>query len=310
MKNILILGAGGDIGQSVFKILNDYNWIGNIIGTDINLNTASRLLFDKLYQIPKCNEKEYLNSIKKIIEKESIDNILPISEPEIRFFHQKKIRLIGKTPLILANDLALSVGLDKMSTYEFLKINNLPCPKTQYLNLPLELDFPFIAKSNQGSGSKKIFIVKDNLDLDYLKNKYPQHILQEFLPEQEGEYTCGLFRSSRGEIRHVVFKRELLNGFSVFGEVIENKMINSLLIKLANLLDLNGSINIQLRLVEGVPYIFEINPRFSSTVRFRDLIGFKDLLWVLQDFMNENISFNDGKLKGTKFYKGFNEYIL
>ena len=48
--NILILGAGGDIGQSIFKILKEINWIKSIVGTDININSASSVLFNKYYQ--------------------------------------------------------------------------------------------------------------------------------------------------------------------------------------------------------------------------------------------------------------------
>ena len=42
--------------------------------------------------------------------------------------------------------------------------------------------------------------------------------------------------------------------------------------------------------MNGKPYVFEINPRFSSTVRFRDLFGFKDVLWVLEDEIKTVIS--------------------
>ena len=35
--------------------------------------------------------------------------------------------------------------------------------------------------------------------------------------------------------------------------------------------------NIQLRMKDGIPFIFEINPRFSSTVYIRSIIGFPDL---------------------------------
>jgi carbamoyl-phosphate synthase large subunit len=54
-------------------------------------------------------------------------------------------------------------------------------------------------------------------------------------------------------------------------------------IKIAKKLELNGSINIQLRLHEGLPYIFEINPRFSSTVFIRSELGFNDVAWSLGD---------------------------
>jgi carbamoyl-phosphate synthase large subunit len=41
--------------------------------------------------------------------------------------------------------------------------------------------------------------------------------------------------------------------------------------------------NIQLRLTDQGPRVFEINPRFSSTVLMRHRIGFSDLLWALSE---------------------------
>lgn len=307
--NILLLGAGGDIGQSIYKIMSEIKWIQKTVGTDININSASSLLLDKFYRVPKCNDLAYMGKISQIINEENISLILPVSEPEIRHFFQNTIESINNIPLILANSFSLSIGLDKLKTIEFLRDNNLPYPKTQKQNANLDLDYPIIAKSNKGSGSKSIIKIEDEIDLIYVNRKFPHHILQEFLPEDEGEYTCGLFCSSKGEIRHIIFKRDLLSGFSVFGEVVENESINQLLIKIANLLKLKGSINVQLRIVKGIPYIFEINPRFSSTVKFRDLFGFKDVLWVLEDQLNSEISIYKKPPIGSKFFKGFNEYI-
>jgi carbamoyl-phosphate synthase large subunit len=308
--NILLLGAGGDIGQSVFKVLNEIDWVDTISGTDINQKTASKLLFNHFFIVPRCNDETYLDSISKIIKEENISIIIPISEPEIRYFHQKGIIEIAKVPLVLANRFSLTVALEKLATIDFLKKNNLPHPKAQQLDQPITMDYPLIAKSNKGSGSKNIVWIEDELDLTFVKRKHPGHILQEFLPADEGEYTCGLFRSSQGEIRQIVFKRDLMSGFSVYGEVVENEQINVLLVELATKLELRGSINVQLRLVEGIPKIFEINPRFSSTVRFRDLLGFKDILWVLEDHLNEQISNYNKPPLGAKFFKGFEEYIL
>ena len=308
--NILIVGAGGDIGQSIFKILKDIDWINTIVGTDINTKTASSLLFEKFYKLPKCNNKKYFSEIENIVSLEKITLILPVSEPEIRFLFQKKILLINDVPIIIANRLSLFIALDKEKTIEFLKKNKFPHPKTQKQNKKLKLDFPIIAKPNKGSGSKAIILIKDKFDLNYVNRKFPSHILQQYLPEDEGEYTCGLFRSSKGEVRSIIFKRDLMYGISFYGELVENEQISQILIQLANILNLNGSINIQLRLVDGIPNIFEINPRFSSTVRFRDLLGFKDVLWVLEDHLNMEISNYSKPLIGAKFFKGFDEYIL
>ena len=98
----------------------------------------------------------------------------------------------------------LMLDLKKPSN-DFLKKNNLPHPKAQQLDQPITMDYPLIAKSNKGSGSKNIVWIEDELDLTFVKRKHPGHILQEFLPADEGEYTCGLFRSSDESVFHRYF---------------------------------------------------------------------------------------------------------
>lgn len=100
-----------------------------------------------------------------------------------------------------------------------------------------------------------------------------------------------------------------MGGFTGYGEVIEDKNIEDLLHKLAEKIDLVGSINVQLRLTDKGPVVFEINPRFSSTVRFRHLFGFKDLEWSIEDKLNLPVSQYEENSIGKKLYKGFNEYI-
>jgi carbamoyl-phosphate synthase large subunit len=56
--------------------------------------------------------------------------------------------------------------------------------------------------------------------------------------------------------------------------------------------------------------IFEINQRFSSTVLFRHLLGFEDLIWSIEDVLGQEINnYLDDNQIGRKFYKGFSEYI-
>jgi len=78
---------------------------------------------------------------------------------------------------------------------------------------------------------------------------------------------------------------------------------------LAVKLNLIGSINVQLRMNDNLPKIFEINPRFSSTVLFRHLFGFKDLEWSIKDLFGEKLDAYIPPKVGSKFYKGFNEYV-
>ena len=65
----------------------------------------------------------------------------------------------------------------------------------------------------------------------------------------------------------------------------------------------------QLRISENSPKVFEINPRFSSTVFYRHLFGFDDLIWSIEDRLGLELSDNRQHVIGKKFYKGYQEYI-
>jgi carbamoyl-phosphate synthase large subunit len=230
----------------------------------------------------------------------------------LRFFSEQNIlKTIGKAKMITASALALEIGFDKFKTAEFLKKENLPFPETFLAKSLKRIDnFPVILKSKTGSGSKDIHKINSIEEfLFHTKNTIDDYVVQEFISDEKGEFTCGVFRSSSKEIRTQIFKRELTSGYSGYGEVIENTNISNLLEKIAVKLDLVGSINIQLRIKENQPKVFEINPRFSSTVLFRHLLGFEDLIWSIEDLLGYTLSDNRSNVVGRKFYKGFEEYI-
>ncbi|MEY3501426.1 MAG: hypothetical protein RL308_3099, partial [Bacteroidota bacterium] len=151
--------------------------------------------------------------------------------------------------------------------------------------------------------------VWDNETFSLIKKNNPDFIVQEFLDGDREEYTCGLFRSKSGVVRTIILKRELMGGFTGYAEIVKNTDIENLLTKISDKLNLIGSINVQLRLTQKGPVVFEINPRFSSTVRFRHLLGFKDVEWSIEDKLELKISDYIDDSEGKKIYKGFNEYV-
>lgn len=307
--NILVTGCGGDIGQSICKILRKHSLVQKIIGCDIHQNHPGKFLVDEFYLIPFCTLDSYLPELQKLIEDKSIDIIVPASEPELRFFLKKRIiKRIFNRPLIMANHKALEVGFDKLKTALFLMDAALPFPETTLIGEVNNMGYPAVLKSRDGSGSKQVVILNDIEDFQYYKSKHPKFILQEYLGNEKVEYTCGLFRSKIGNCRNVIFNRTLAGGFSNFGIVEQNKDISQLLNNIGDNLELEGSINVQLRLTQKGPIVFEINPRFSSTVLFRDLLGFKDLIWSIEDNLGMAISSYHPIEKGRKFYKGYQEY--
>jgi carbamoyl-phosphate synthase large subunit len=308
--NVLVTGCGGDIGQSIGKILKEQDIFNAVLGADLTRNHAGIIIFDSCFILPRCDNATYLSSLQAVINNNAIDLLIPVSEAEVRFFYDNEITEAKlSVKIIIANREALAVGLDKLATSEFLKNNNLPYPKTGLISLTDKIKLPCIVKSRNGAGSKNVFLAKDDTDINYFKTKFPDFIVQEFLENATEEYTCGLYRSSKGETRNIIFRRTLLGGFSGYGEVVTDSSIEDLLNNIAVTANLQGSINVQLRLSAKGPCVFEINPRFSSTVRFRDMFGFKDVLWSIQDKLNLPIQNYTPVQGGKKFYKGFSEYI-
>jgi carbamoyl-phosphate synthase large subunit len=314
MKNklrVLVTGCGGDIGQSIGKILKSKpDRFSAIFGADIHLEHAGKFIFDACFTLPRCHADEYQATVRQLIQENQIDLIIPISEPELRNIHKQNYQddFFGK-PVIMANWQSLDIGFDKKFTSDFLAKYGLPYPETQLITTYDKSIFPVLIKSRDGSGSKSIHVVEKQEEMDLFKKIYPEFIAQELLSSDSGEFTCGLFRSASGEIRDIVLKRKLMGGFSGYGTREENPVISQLLHELAILLDLRGSINVQLRLVNGIPMIFEINPRFSSTVLFRHLMGYEDVLWSIQDKMGWQIDDYQVNHSITKFYKGFSEFV-
>jgi carbamoyl-phosphate synthase large subunit len=309
--NILITGAGGDIGQSIGKILNQNPICNSLVGADIELESAAKFIFNKFYQLPKCDNSEYLDALKSLVNTFSIDVIIPASEQEIRFFsnNPNAEKLFGDK-LILANLESRMIGLDKLETVEFLRKNGFGFPRTEILKELSKPEYPIILKSRFGSGSKSIFIVDNDEDLNFFKKKYPDFLAQEYISSINQEYTCGLFQSSDKEIRHIVMHRKMMDGGQTgFGEVVENSEIAELLEGIAVKLDLLGSINVQLRMTGARPVVFEINPRISSTVLFRHLLGFHDILWSIYEKFNLPITQYTPPPSHSKFYKGYTEYV-
>lgn len=314
MKNklrVLITGCGGDIGQSIGKILKSRpELFGFVIGADLHKDHAGKFIFDECHTVPRCHEDSYQFEVLHLIDKNEIDIVIPISEPELRQMkkHQYQDDFFGR-PVIMANQQALHVGFDKKMTSDFLAQNELPFPDTFLISDYNKDKYPVLIKSRNGSGNKSIQIVNNHEELTFYQKIYPDFIAQEYLEDQGGEFTCGLFRSTSGEIRDVILKRKLMGGFSGFGSREENPKISELLHQIAVLLNLQGSINVQLRLVNDIPVIFEINPRFSSTVLFRHMMGFEDVIWSIQDKLNMPLDSYKINQAINKFYKGFSEYV-
>lgn len=307
-KRVLITGCGSDIAISIAQILREAGF-KFLIGTDIHPDHPGELFFDKCLVIPRAEAPNYFEVIEDICSKENISIILPISEIEISRFNKSEPRNINDTQVLMPDKTTIDICLNKLKTMSFLKEHGIPTPWTKLVSSGPPISLPCIIKHPESQGSKSVSIVDAGM-VDHLSRIRPEFIWQELLLPNDEEYTCGLYRSKTSEIRTIQIRRKLLDGISVSGTVTNNPDIEHVLHRIAEALDLRGSINVQLRLTQKSPMTFEINPRFSSTVRFRHMLGFQDVLWSLNELLGLKIPAYSPPETGKKIFRVGQEHII
>ena len=308
-KTILVTGCGGDIGIAIGRILKEARTSDRIIGADMTLDGPGKFVFDSVSELPRADDPAYFSELGQLVRSKFVDLIIPMSEPELRNFFKNKLTTVFEgTPVVMANEKAFEFSFDKFKTSQLLNELGLPAPWTRLVE-DEPASYPCIIK-NRGLTGKGGVDVVDRESVDYFRRTRPDDLWQEYLEGEE--YTCGLYGTRTGEMRSIAFRRQLSNGTSGFtssGVVIENQSISRLIEALGIGMNLRGSCNIQLRLTDKGPMIFEINPRFSSTVMFRHKLGFQDLIWSCNEAFGLGAGEYIPPTAGIRFYKGYTEYI-
>lgn len=280
-------GIGGDIGQSVVNILSCYFSDAEIFGSDIHNEFFPSDIYKGIELLPPVTSSAYIERLSEYLSKEKIDIFIPTSEAELRWMIEDDVDPNSlPSHCLMASTKAMKIGFDKFLTSQHLAANGLPAP---WVSLASHSDWgapeiPCIFKSRAGAGNSSVFYIDDHEKSICFQRAFPDYIWQQFLPLSSGEFTCGVYRCLDGSTRVIAMKRRLSSGVTSFAHVVNNPLIETLCVNIAESLDLFGSVNVQLRLVDNnVPMVFEINPRFSSTVGMRHSIGFSDLIWSIEE---------------------------
>lgn len=290
MSTILITGIGGDISQAAATIIKENCIDIKLIGTDMNLEHGGMFYVDKFIQVPPASSVDYLERMRGIIDRFSIDIVIPMTEPELAIF-SPLIDELGENRCITAGKEVITTGIDKLITINAISSLGIPVPWTIHASQEALPELPCIFKSRRGTGSKNIFVVETHADAAYLAMKFPDSIFQEMLKPADKEVTCAVYRRRDGQIAVLQLLRKLSGGLTGWARVINDHATLEMCKMIATGLNLRGSMNIQLRITDVGPRVFEINPRFSSTVLMRHRIGFSDLLWAIREAQGKVVDF-------------------
>lgn len=288
-NNILVTAANGDLAEAVVGVLRDAFPTTNIYGCEAGDLWPAKFYFNNVKQVPRGDKPNYISEIKRIEKQLNIDLIIPCSDVELLRFSTAQSENECSFTLLMPQHELIKAFSDKYLGAKWLENNNIISPQTVLLTEASPSDLPLIVKPRFGSGSVGIYKVTSPELLEGLKVEYGDtYVAQEYLDADDHEYTCAIFQN-RDVIRTLILHRRLDAGRTVAATIVTEPKIEKVLLKFIKLSNLDGLINIQLRLTNKGPMIFEINPRVSSTVKMRHMLGFRDLEWAIQCINNEKL---------------------
>lgn len=309
MKNILVTGAGALLGQGILRSLQG-------IGSDFYIHTADpdyrstgHWLGNKAHIIKFANDPEYLTSVEKILYAEKIDIVLIGTDTELPIFALNKVMLEQKYSLkiLVSNSTVIEIANDKYLTANFLKNNGFYFPISYMANdsigiskLKEERNYPYIAKPVDGARSKGVELIKNENDLNRVSSFSNNLVVQEYISDNDGEYTSGCLVFNKKCVAVVTLKRDLRDGNTYRAYYrVEYDKYNSYISEVAEKLEVDGPCNFQFRIKNGRPVIFEINSRFSGTTPLRSIFGFNEVEACIKFYLNNVLTSRPKLISGV-----------
>ena len=278
--NIAITGVGGGVGQSILKSLSNTDY--NLIALDGELLGAGLYSTESAYLIPYAKNSNYINRLLEICKKEKVTLLFPGLDAELMplSLNVAAFKDIGTT-VVVSRPEVITISDDKQQTYnELIKAGvNVPFTVSAVGFVPKEKDFPLILKQKVGGArSKNVYVVKSNLEWNSI-NEIIGESLSDFIVMEyiEGdEYTCGTINLD-GECKGTIVMRRILRDGDTHKCFTEkNDIIEKEVRLVVETIKPFGACNVQLRIKNNKPYVFEINARCSGTTAARTLSGFNE----------------------------------
>lgn len=270
--NILVLSAGtrNKIVQYFKRTLEDK---GMVVATDMSELAPAIYEADKYYIVPRMSEPGYLDKILSICEKEHIDGVLSLIDPELSLLaeHAEDFKAVGTT-VIGSSYTLCEMSLDKFQMYNWLVEHGYNCARSYmdkeafYADVEAgRISYPVFVKPARGSASIAISKVYDKETLELLFAHDDGLMIQEFLDGQEIGADVYIDMVSH-EVVSIFTKKKLKMRAGETDKAVsfKDEKLFELVKRFALDAGYNGQIDIDIFDVNGVYYISEVNPRFGG----------------------------------------------
>lgn len=287
MRKIMVTGVGGGVGQSILKALADTTY--GVVSVDSEELAAGLYATPRAYKGCYAADPHFVDRLLEICRKEECGlifaghdvELLPLSEHAERFKAEGIIPVVSSAEVIRMCD-------DKLATNAFLEQHGFAVPETRRLNEFTTFQRPVVLKPQRdGARSRGVYVARSSEEIGiYRQLVDPDNcIVQEYI--EGDEYTCGSVTLNDKCAGVIVMRRILRDGDTYKAFVERNPRLESVVREIVETLKPFGACNIQLRVRNGEPLVFEINARCSGTTAARALAGFNEPRMIADFLLNQ-----------------------
>lgn len=299
---VTVTGAGSLFGQGIIKCLRRADLPMRLHGLDYFATAMGFHWCDETGLLPDLldpaiSEEAWFADLCRQVGEAGSQILFVGADFELRPLARLAETLRARTGChaVVGPTAIVDICKDKYRTARWLREIGAPAPESRLPSdgideIETAIAYPMIVKPRFGARSRGVVRVADRAALQRALAVCKDPVVQRYLPGAEREYSCGVVVLD-GRVDTVsVLRRRLKDGNTSTAVADPVPAVDALCRKVGKALAPHGPINIQLRLVDETPYVFEINPRFSGTTIFRALLGVNEPERVLRHVLTLPLS--------------------
>lgn len=241
---------------------------GRVVVTDVNALSPAVYVGDRSYLVPLTSDPHYLDEVLAVCQAERVSLLVPTIDDELPIFGAAVERFAARGIRVVVSPAATTALCnDKFETCRELRRRGVSAAESFLREgLPADRALPLFIKPRFGRGGVGAVAVKTARELDFFLDYVPDPVVQEYLTGPE--FTIDVLCDFIGRPLSIVPRERVVVRAGVIdrGRTVKDQALIDLAVACTNAMRFVGPINIQCRVHNGRPTVFEINPRFSGGI--------------------------------------------
>lgn len=267
--NVLITAASRRVPLvNAFRTALARSGGGRIVVTDVNALSPAVYSGDRAYLVPLTSDPHYLDEALAVCQAERIGMLVPTIDDELPIFGAAVERFAAHgVRVVVSPEATTTLCNDKFETCRVLRERGVAAAESFLRGgLPASPTLPLFIKPRFGRGGVGAVTARTPRELDFFLDYVPDPVVQEYLTGPE--FTIDVLCNFAGRPLSIVPRERVVVRAGVIdrGRTVNDPALIDLALACTAAVTFIGPINIQCRVHEGRPTVFEINPRFSGGI--------------------------------------------